>query len=115
MGDGSDSGSELDGDHGEGIEDDDRESAYELLERQRKLWLQGSKKDLLNFKVTLLGGKWSLEHKQKAVAEFMGSANRGQASEWCDAQQLPKSARFDPAKYGGETMPWGWSPCGLSA
>lgn len=55
-----------------------------------------------DFKVVILGGKWTMQHKHTAFDAIQGIARGGLAKEFCDRRGLQQSMRFDVSAYGQE-------------
>jgi hypothetical protein len=56
-----------------------------------------------DFKVCLLGGKWTMEHKHTAYDALQGSARGALAKDFCRKRELQMSMRFDVSAYGEAT------------
>eukprot|EP00971_Amphidinium_carterae_P116225 2302567-Amphidinium_carterae.1 len=53
-----------------------------------------------DYRLSLCGGKWSLERKQEAIAEVRVDIRRGSVTAtFCETSGVPKSATFELSKY----------------
>ena len=55
-----------------------------------------------DFKVSVLGGKWTMENKHTAFDAISGAARGGLNKEFCHWRSLQISVRFDVSVYGQE-------------
>jgi hypothetical protein len=80
---------------------DQIEAAFKALDAARSvLALSEPETATEDFKVAVLGGKWTLEHKNTAFDAVSGSARGALAKDFCFRRSMQQSMRFDVAAYG---------------
>ena len=59
----------------------------------------------MDFYVRVLGGKWTMEHKNVTADACSYFARSGMPTDWCTLFKFPKQQGFAYRKYGGRTGP----------
>jgi hypothetical protein len=83
----------------EGDEFDD--IAAELYAK-RAAWLDEAPPPAIDFKLQLLGGRFTLEKTGQLYDAYSAKASGAEAIEWCRRYGLPRSARFARTLYGDD-------------
>ena len=95
----------------EALSDESLQAVFSELENKRQEHIDppGYHGD---FVVTLLGGKWAMQHKGVPFVAFQGKAKDNTvANDWCLQYSLQRTARFEISMYGEEVasnLAHGW-------
>ena len=85
-----------------GLSPEDIESVFDAL-HLRRAEVAGLEKESVAFTWTVLGGKWTMEHKGVAYDSYRGQAVDKAGREWAAKYHLTASATFSLSKYGPDT------------
>jgi hypothetical protein len=91
-------------------QDNDEQDDEEILELSGKIFadladVRMSVREAViveHFRIGPLGGNWTMRRHGVLFDAYKGWAHGQSVSDWCDAYNLPKSARFNVALYGNE-------------
>ena len=71
----------------------------ELQEARARVAAESGKGDGSDFRMRVLGGKWTAEHRGRAFDAYAGEASAGEPSKWAVQYSMGRSARFDVSLY----------------
>ena len=88
-------------DDSERLDDETVEELFQELDRRRAELAADAVEALEgeDFTVTILGGKWSMQHRGVAAAAVAAEARGALARDFCSRRGLPKKATFDFSAY----------------
>lgn len=78
------------------------EAAFDALHQRRAEVAGADAAVAQGFAWTVLGGKWTLQHRGVAFDSYRGQASSKAAKEWAASHHLQASSTFSLAKYGPE-------------
>lgn len=82
------------------LDDDEIQAAFDQLQEKREMWQVDNEPKAGHFKVTLLGGAWTLQHKGVACDSVKAFASGKGPRDWCAQYGLPRDATFSLRKFG---------------
>ena len=84
------------------MDDDAIDQAFALLNSKKEELAIADYSIVENFKISLLGGAWTQQHKGVPCDAVKAYASGNAAKAWCSRYALPKDATFALRKYGEE-------------